>query len=534
MSGCNRELWRRLGHNEGERFLRTAMSSARKSRPDKTASKLVSLHLPGAGLRQLPAGDAVNMASGWLQQGNLPAVIQVMQALTQQLPACEPAWLRLFDALNQAGDFPALQRATSGCLSHRPRFVPALVSLSVACRFLQRYPQALEAIRKAVKLEPANAEVLNHLGVILKEMGAQDEALAAFNRCLVLRPDLAAAVWNRADLCGALAEAEYQRFQVLTGDTSRSLRQRAMLHYALARSDEQSGRYDAEFEHIRQGAELMRQTLRYDHAAELQQIDSIRDHFDTDSGELAEPGGGPVPVFICGLPRSGTTLVEQILSAHPQVTAGDELNDLPLACSQFLRRRGINKSFPEWAGALMASDWQSLGKAYLASTSALQKTTFFTDKNLQNYKAIGVIRRVLPQARIIVCRREPMDNLWGCLRQYFSDGLAFTYDQQQLAEIWQASNRLINYWKATGVPLLEVSHEALLQNPEEQTRRLLSYLGLPWHDACLSFYENKRAVRTTSATQVRQPLSDQAVGRWRRYEEHLQPMYEALQQTEEV
>ena len=182
----------------------------------------------------------------------------------------------------------------------------------------------------------------------------------------------------------------------------------------------------------------------------------------------------------------------------------------------------------------MASDWQSLGKAYLASTSALQKTTFFTDKNLQNYKAIGVIRRVLPQARIIVCRREPMDNLWGCLRQYFSDGLAFTYDQQQLAEIWQASNRLINYWKATGVPLLEVSHEALLQNPEEQTRRLLSYLGLPWHDACLSFYENKRAVRTTSATQVRQPLSDQAVGRWRRYEEHLQPMYEALQQTEEV
>lgn len=504
------------------------MPAPRKARPDKSASRPVTLNLPGAGARQLPAGEAVKMASAWLQQGNTAAVVAVMQQLVQQLPGYEAAWLRLFDALHRAGDFTALKRACQDCLQHKPRSVPALVSLSVACRFLQEYGLAEEAIGKAAKLDPRNAEVLNHQGVLLKEIGQHAKALEVFNRCLVLQPDLASAIWNRADLCGVLSTGEAERYRQFAADESRPPRQRVMLHYALARSFEQAGDYDREFSHIAAGASLLRAVVHYDHGAELKQISSVNRYFPDDSGSVTGADNGPVPIFICGLPRSGTTLVEQILSSHPLVTAGDELNDLPLACSQYLRRRGNNKSFPDWVIDVPDEDWPVIGKAYLNSTSALQATGWFTDKNLQNYKAIGLIRRALPQAKIIVCRRDPLDNLWGCLRQYFSDGLMFTYDQQELAEVWKASDELIRHWQGAGVPLLEVSYESLVKDPEAGIRALLEYAGLPWDDACLSFYENKRAVRTTSATQVRQPLSDSAVGRWRRYKTHLQPMISAL------
>ncbi len=510
------------------------MPAPRKARPDKSANRPVTLNLPGAGLRQLPAGEAVKMASGWLQQGNTAAVVPVMQQLVQQLPGYEAAWLRLFDALHRTGDFVALKNACQACLQQKPRSVPALVSLSVACRYLQEYGAAEEAIDKAAKLDPRNPEVLNHQGVILKETGQHEQALVVFNRCLALRPDLASAIWNRADLCGPLGEADLARIGKSALDEKRPARHRAMLHYALARSYEQARDYDNEFSHIDAGAKLMHELLNYDHAAELKQISSVSRYFPNDPGSITDGDNGPVPIFICGLPRSGTTLVEQILSSHPLVRAGDELNDLPLACSQYLRRRGNNKTFPDWVSDVPDEDWSAIGKAYLQSTHGLQSTGWFTDKNLQNYKAIGVIRRALPQAKIIVCRRDPLDNLLGCLRQYFSDGLMFTYSQQELADIWMASDALIRHWHETDVPLLEVSYESLVKDPEKGIRALLDYVGLPWDNACLSFYENKRAVRTTSATQVRQPLSDSSVGRWRRYERYLQPMIEALGLKEEV
>lgn len=513
----------------GYSALRFTMPAARKSRPDKSASRPVTLSLPGAGRRTLPAGDAVRLTTDWLKQGRVSAVIPVLRELTAQLPGYQSAWVRLFDALNRAGDFNQLLQATEACLKHKPRSVPGLVSQSIACRSLHRYEEALEAIEKAVKVEPANPEVLNHHGVLLKAMGDQEKALEVFNRCLKVKPDLASAIWNRSDLTGVLSPEDYQYCVSLAADSRRPERQRAMVHYALARSCERAGEFESEAQHVLQGAELMRSLVQYDHAAEMVQMKAIPDVFPNDSGQLAEPEKGqPVPLFICGLPRSGTTLVEQILSSHPLVMAGDELNDLPLACSQFLRRRGVSEPYPQWAAHCEASDWQSIGRAYLDSTRNLHQRGFFTDKNLQNYKAIGVIRRALPQARIIVCRRDPMDNLWGCLRQYFSDGLVFTYDQTELADTWNAADSLMTHWRTAGVPMLEVSYEALVRNPETVIRELVSFAGLPWDDACLTFYNNTRAVRTTSATQVRQPLSAKSIGRWKRYEDHLDIMLQTL------
>ena len=172
--------------------------------------------------------------------------------------------------------------------------------------------------------------------------------------------------------------------------------------------------------------------------------------------------------------------------------------------------------------------WSSIGHTYMDSTRALHKARFFTDKNLQNYKAVGLIRKALPHAKIIICRRNPMDNLWGCYRQYFADGLFFTYNQEELADVWNASNRLIQHWQANADDLYIMEYETLISNPESSIRNLLEFVGLSWNPACLNFHENSRSVSTLSATQVRKPLTSSRLEQWKRYERQLQPMLKRL------
>lgn len=241
------------------------------------------------------------------------------------------------------------------------------------------------------------------------------------------------------------------------------------------------------------------------------------------------------------MPRSGTTLAEQILSSHPRVVAGDELTDLPVATSEVLRERKISAPYPDWAAQLTAADWRNIGERYRALTAHLTEAlrdgsgrpVFFTDKNLQNYKAVGLIHLALPDAKIIYCRRDPMDNLWGCYRQLFGDGLLFTYSQTELADTWHAANELMTYWQAQ-LPdkIFVLDYEALVADQETVTRQLLDFVGLPWDDACLAFYNNPRAVRTTSAAQVRSPLCADRLGQWRPFSEQLKPMQERLAQTD--
>jgi len=194
---------------------------------------------------------------------------------------------------------------------------------------------------------------------------------------------------------------------------------------------------------------------------------------------------------------------------------------LPQACESLLRSKNISKAFPLWSKDLADDDWHKIQETYLQSTSFLQKTSHFTDKNLLNYKAIGIIRRALPQAKIIICRRAPMDTIWGCYRQFFSEGLAFTYSLDEMANIWEASNELIQHWIKIGVPLHVVDYENLVSEPEKTIRELIDYVGFDLQDDFLQFHKNKRAVKTISAAQVRKPLSSTRVGRWKNYKHHL-------------
>ena len=203
---------------------------------------------------------------------------------------------------------------------------------------------------------------------------------------------------------------------------------------------------------------------------------------------------------------------------------------MQIATSEQLRHIKCQQEFPEWGGDLTATDWRAIGDIYLSRTRALQKTPFFTDKNLLNYKAIGLIHLALPEAKIIYCQRDPMDNLWGCYRQLFGEGLYFTYSQSELADAWNEAHRLLKYWQEhLSDKLLVINYEELVDNQKAVTETLLEFVGLPWSEACMNFHQNSRAVRTTSSTQVRSALSNKRIGQWRAFESQLQPLYQRLQ-----
>lgn len=512
----------------------------KKTKPDKQAIKPVQLNLTGRGKQMLPAAEAAKHLHAQIQKGPTPFLLPALLDLTQQLPGYQQAWLLLFDFLNRMGDMPRLKQEAERCLSSKPRFVPALVNLSVALKTEQRHNESLSLLQKAAKLEPSNSELYNHMGVLYKELGETERAKSAFQRCIQLKPNQASAIWNRSDIAGVLPSGEYQAIEQLLHKPTTPDRSKAMLHYALARSDEANQDYAKEFAHVDAGAKLMRSLVNYDHQAELTLSAQIREAFDSSlfSREESLKTVNPTdntnsrPIFICGLPRSGTTLVEQILSRHPKITAGDELNDLPLACSKRLQAKGIKQAYPLWVDRLEEQDWHKIGEGYLASTQALQKTPYFTDKNLQNYKAIGLIRKALPNARIIVCQRSPMDVIWGCYRQFFSNGLVFSYDLQELAETWREFELTIQHWQHLDLPFHTLCYEDMITDPETSIRNLLSYLELEWDEQCLAFHQSERAIKTTSAIQVRQPLTQSFIARWKRYEEQLAPIAKWVQ-TEE-
>ncbi len=509
------------------------------AKPAKQSNKIIKLSLPGRpGEKRLTAAEAVTFGRQLHAQKNFPAAIAVLQQVTKQLPHYTLAWEAQFDALNSLGNFPLMAKVAQQCLAKTPRSIPARLALAITLRMEQRHQEALELVSQAAKLSPGNAKVLNHLGIIQKEMGANDAALLSFNRCITINPNYCAPYWNRSDLLKSPTEADINHQLRLLNNSTLSLSDQARIHYSLSRAFEYSGNPTQQFFHIEQGARKKRESIQYDHTNAIQQINRIPECFTPallDQAQVApDTSTGAIPVFICGLPRSGTTLVEQILSSHSLVSAGDELTQLPMACEKLLQAKGIQQPYPEWADALTRNDWQSIGNSYRDTTKHLQSTPYFTDKNLLNYQAIGLIHMVLPEAKIIFCERDPMDNLWSCYRQLFGSGLSFTYSQTELADTWFAVEQLKSYWKQRlGHKILFLKHENLLAEQRSMTEQLLEFVGLPWEDQCLQFYNNNRAVRTTSTLQVRQPLDPSRSGNWQAFEQHLEPMLKRLQALKE-
>jgi LPS sulfotransferase NodH len=307
-----------------------------------------------------------------------------------------------------------------------------------------------------------------------------------------------------------------------------------MVRFALGKEYEDIGDYARAFKHIRAGAEMKRKRLRFDIRGYVGVMNRVirsqtREALDaaaarTLSGDFSRDD----PIFIVGLPRSGTTLIERIVASHGNVTAGGELSTLSNELTRAAHSAGIVKA-GEWAERLDVIDAAAIGKAYsrVAREIGIADDKRFTDKNPPNVLYCGVIRMALPNAKIITLKRRAMDSCYAMYKQYFqTDSFPYSYDFHELAQYYAAFRRLIDHWRGA-LPerqYIEVSYEDVVADLEGQSRRIIDFLGLPWEDEILRFHESAAPVATASAVQVRRPIYASSIGKWRNYEEQLEPL----------
>ncbi|MGB6921358.1 MAG: sulfotransferase, partial [Methylovirgula sp.] len=405
----------------------------------------------------------------------------------------------------------------------------------IALYELKRLEEALVSYEKAIALKPDFADVYNNTGYVLQELGRLDEARAAFLKAIDINPMSAGAYFNLAGSKKfAPGDPHLAAMQQLAAKPEGlSETDHIQLDFALGKAYADLEDHRRSFEHLLAANARKRATISYDEKAVLALFDRIETTF---TGELIAAkscAGDPSerPIFVLGMPRSGTTLVEQILASHPMVHGAGELETFTEVVLTVRGPDGRTIPYPEFAPALDRPALTGIGARYLSAVNeCAPKGERVTDKMPSNYYFAGLIHLALPNARIIHTVRNPVDTCISCFSKLFSGAHNHTYDLGELGRYYKRYERLMAHWRRVlpDARILDVRYEDVVLNLEAEARRIISYCGLPWNDRCLAFHETDRPVRTASATQVRQPIYKRAVGRWHDYEEFLGPLLTAL------
>jgi tetratricopeptide (TPR) repeat protein len=407
----------------------------------------------------------------------------------------------------------------------------ALAKLYIECDEPSR---ALGLFEAAVAADPVRLEYRFYLAVAQRMLGACEQAEDNLDAVLRGRPDLYGAYYMRADLrTQSLERNHISEMQSLLERLIPDRRGQVLLCFALAKELEDVGRFDESFSYLQRGCRVHRRTLDYDVSNDVSAIDSvIAEHTPAALGDGYRLGcTSDEPIFIIGLPRSGTTLVERILASHPEVHAGGELPMFPLQlAAQLPQASDAYTSDTALAAKLLRIDPGVLGRAYLEATRPQTgRTARFTDKLPLNYLHAGLIHRALPRARFIALLRDPLDNCYAQYRTLFTHSYLFSYDLAELGHYYVAWRSLMRHWQnVLGDALLTVHYERLVADQKSVTRDILAHCGLTWHGSCLAFHEQSSAVSTASAVQVRRPLYASSVGKWKNYARHLTPLIDTL------
>jgi tetratricopeptide (TPR) repeat protein len=395
-------------------------------------------------------------------------------------------------------------------------------------------PQAARPLyERALALEPGNAHYRYNLATVQRMAGDLADAEANLDKAIAARPTDFEAYLIRADLRTQTPEHHHVDELLRVLSTATRPRGEIALCFALAKELEDIGEFARSFQYLKRGADLQRRSMNYDVAADVATLETlVQTHTAHRLRDGARGFDTEEPLFVIGLPRSGTTLVERIISSHSQVYAAGELNAFTVATIQAVQRIvGKPVSKLEFAEKSLQVDPAELGKAYLEATRPQTgHTRRFTDKMPLNYLYAGLIHRALPGARIVALMRHPLDTCYAMYRVLFKGAYPFSYDLTDLGRYYVAWHRLMQHWQAViGDAWLTVSYEKLVANQDEVTRRVLSHCGLEWEAACLDFHNHRAAVSTASAVQVRRPLYATSIGKWRHYEAQLAPLRDFLQ-----
>ncbi|MDE1986320.1 MAG: sulfotransferase [Alphaproteobacteria bacterium] len=442
------------------------------------------------------------------------------------------------DALKNLGNaYLALSRHEEAtrqferALALHPDNAAALMGYGDALSILGRPTEAHAAFEKLLAIDANYSAAHFGVGSVMKQLGRFDDARRAFERAISLLPNCA--TYHRA-------LADIERFtdddprlaaleRLARDENSLQDDQKVELNFALAKAYDDLRRYDSAFERLQRGNTIKRQSIAYDEPLIMETFREIAAAF-APALMQAKRGAGyssEVPVFIVGMPRSGTTLVEQILASHPNVFGAGELPYL----QDLIMRGHAGPEYPSDMTSFPDDALYQFGSLYSARIESLApQAKRIIDKLPANFRHIGLIHLALPNARFIHLRRDPVDTCFSCYSKLFLNGLNYTYDLGELGRYYRAYEALMAHWHAVlpqGV-ILDVQYETLIENFEEEARRVVKFCDLEWDEHCLAFHETKRAVRTLSEVQVRQPLFKNSIGRSQPYKKWLTPLYDAL------
>ncbi|TIX49832.1 tetratricopeptide repeat-containing sulfotransferase family protein [Alteraurantiacibacter aquimixticola] len=499
-----------------------------------------------------------------LEEGDLLAATNAAKSLVMQQRDAPQGYFLLGIAAEQAGQIDNAVLLLEAAAQRGPE-AEHLAQLARLLSLLHRDGEAANVARKALVLDPSDARTLDTIGCVLTRIGDHEGAIAPFTSAVAIEPDNLDFRYNLAAAASFTGQVEAAREnyeailstdpgnarahyalailsrqtaaanhvprlrQVLTeaSDPDDALR----IRYALAKELEDLGDAEA-FEHLSTANAQHKRALQYDFADDAAIFDAIEALFAGRDGKLFAGEGNPdgSPIFVTGMPRTGTTLVDRILSSHHHVASAGELQAMPVAVKRLAgtpSRKVIDAETVQASGDI---EPQRIGEAYMAQAAPHRPSegSRFIDKLPANFLYIGHIARALPNARIVCLRRNPLDTVWSNYKNLFASQsayYAYSYDLMDTARYYARFARLMALWdRLFPGRVLQLSYEELVADQESQTRRLLDHCGLDWDEACLNFHESKAAVATPSAAQVRRPLNADAVGRWRAHEKTLAPI----------
>lgn len=514
-SGPSADLQRAIGLVRGRRWSEADAALARLDRPGAPHREEV-LRLRGV--------VAMN-------RGQPTAALPFFEAAIELAPRRAVLLLNRGSCLNALDQPEAAERDFRMALKIDRALQPAWYNLGRLHLARARPERAATAFRRSLELKRDHVPSLLCLGHALKALGDIDGSIAAYRRGLAAAPANGDLWWSLANVKTVrFDDEEIARLEALVASGA-SEADRIGMHFALATALESRARYDEAFEQFRAGNAMKRKRVAYDRGGKQVLGERIREVFSERLlervGTVGATGeGADAPIFIVSLPRSGSTLVEQIISSHPDCNGASELPDLGIIAMDALGDGTPGGWSPERVLDLDPAALAELGQRYLDGTRRWRAGhTRFTDKMPNNFPLAGLVALILPQARIVNCLRDPVDTGLSCYRQLFARGHHWSYDLEDIAAHYRYFQALSEHWERV-LPgrFLNVRYETLLDDFEAQARRVVEFCGLPWDPVCLRFHENRRAVRTASAGQVRQKLNRSAVGRWRHYERHLDPL----------
>ncbi|TNE33064.1 MAG: sulfotransferase family protein [Alphaproteobacteria bacterium] len=529
------------------------MNSAAGSGASKTSSGRAEIQRAAALLADGKVGDAEAACRDLLKRDPLDVSAMCLLAdIGLRLGALSDVENLLHRCLELAPDYHLARGHLAHFLFKRHRFDDALVELdridaakagNRALLLLRaqiyvrvgRTEEALEIYEQAEKDGLLSASLQMSLGHTYKTLGRQVEAIEAYRQAVRLNPAAGEAFWSLANLkTYRFSPEEISAMREVASDENVGREEFLHTCFSLGKALEDAGEYDEAFLHYQRGNAVRRRTVRYDAEVHRREMEALKEFFSPEQVKKLEGAGNPAcdPIFIVGLPRAGSTLIEQILASHSQVEGTQELPDLISIGRRLAAKDSPDNpsQYPQVLAQMSPSRLTALGAEYLERTR-IHRTgaPYFIDKMPNNFAHIGLLHAILPNATVIDARRNPMDCCFSGYKQLFAKGQNFTYSLRDIGRYYRDYVELMRHWDSV-LPskVVRVFNEDMIADPEGQIRRLLDAMGLPFEQACLEFHKNDRAVRTASSEQVRQPINAKGVDRWRNFEPHLDMLKEAL------